>query len=157
MPNDLKRYQHEGDDHFITVSCYHRQPYFNTPQARKIALTSLEATRQRYEFEVLGYVVMPEHVHLLLSEPPDHEKHSLAKAMQAWKISVSRRMTQRPFWQRRYYDFNVFAHDKVVEKLRYMHRNPVTRGSVERPEEWLCSSFRYYLRGEDSSVMITKI
>ncbi len=136
MPSRLKRYHHEGENHFVTVSCYHRQPYLNTPQSREVALKSLEATPQRYEFEVLGYVVMPEHVHLLISERPNHENHSLAMALQAWKISVARRMPQKPFWQRRYYDFNVFSHNKRVEKLRYMHRNPVARGLVEKPEEW---------------------
>ena len=57
---------------------------------------------------------MPEHVHLLMSEPPGDP---LSKALQALKISVSRRLTQRPFWQPRYYDFNVFTHNKRVEKL----------------------------------------
>lgn len=70
MPSRLRLYEHEGDDHFIAVSCYHRQPFFNTPQAREFALISLEAMRQRYEFEVLGYIVMPERVHLLVAEPP---------------------------------------------------------------------------------------
>ncbi|WP_312024239.1 transposase [Edaphobacter aggregans] len=76
---------------------------------------------------------MPEHVHLLVSEPP---VAPLSKALQALKISVSRRLTERPFWQTRYYDFNVITHNKRVEKLKYMHRNPVTRGLVSRPEDW---------------------
>src|SRR5258708_30384585 len=80
MPLGLKRYQHEGDDHFITFSCYRREPFFTTTASKDIFLDSLELTRKRYNFEVLGYVVMPEHVHLLLSEPLDHEvplsKHS---------------------------------------------------------------------------------
>jgi putative transposase len=155
MPRGLKRYQYEGDDHFITFSCYRRQPYLQTVQAKETFLSSLEQMRQSYGFEVLGYVVMPEHVHLLVSEPPDHEEHSLATAMQALKISVSRRLRERPFWSARYYDFNVYSHDKRVEKLRYMHRNPVKRGLVERPEEWSWSSFRFYLLGETGPVFIT--
>jgi REP element-mobilizing transposase RayT len=83
------------------------------------------------QVELLGYVVMRDHVHLLMSEPPGVP---LSKALQALKISVSRRLVQRPFWQPRYYDFNVFTHNKRVEKLKYMHRNPVTRGLVTRPE-----------------------
>lgn len=113
--------------------------------------------RRRYEFEVLGYVVMPEHVHLLFSEPPDHEHHALATALQAMKISSARRLRERPFWQRRYYDFNVFSHDKRVEKLRYMHRNPVKRGLVECPEDWEWSSFRSYLEGRTGPVNISSI
>lgn len=109
-----------------------------------------------YRFEVLGYVVMPEHVHLLVSEPPDYEI-PLSMALQALKISASRRLEARPFWQRRYYDFNVFTCDKRVEKLKYMHRNPVTRGLIARPEEWRWSSYRNYLLDEPGPVEITKL
>ena len=92
MPLGLRRYQQEGDDHFITFSCYNREPYLNTPASRDTFLDSLELTRKRYNFEVLGYVVMPEHVHLLVSEPPND---LLSKALQALKISVARRLTER--------------------------------------------------------------
>jgi putative transposase len=154
MPLGLKRYQQEGDDHFTTFSCHNRKPYLNTPASRDIFLHSLELTRKRYQFEILGYVVMPEHVHLLISEPPEEP---LAKALQSIKVSVSKRLTQRPFWQPRYYDFNVFTHNKRVEKLKYMHRNPVTRGLVERPEDWLWSSFRHYMHDEPNLVQITRV
>ena len=156
MPLGLRRYQQEGDDHFVTFSCYRREAHFATPASKDTFLDSLELTRRRYRFEVLGYVVMPEHVHLLVSEPRDYEV-PLSKALQALKISVSRRLSARPFWQRRYYDFNVFSHNKRVEKLKYMHRNPVKRGLVERPDEWHWSSYRHYLLEEASPVEITRI
>ncbi len=156
MPSGLKRYQHEGEDHFLTFSCYRREPHLSTAHAKDTFLLSLELTRQNYGLEVLGYVVMPEHVHLLVSEPPDHEI-PLATAIQALKISVSRRLTERPFWQRRYYDFNVSTHNKRVEKLRYMHRNPVRRSLVENPEDWAWSSYRHYLLNEPAPVQITKL
>ena len=80
---------------------------------------------------------MLEHVHLLLNEP---ERATLELALQMLKQTTSRRLKsiagQNPFWQARYYDFNVWSERKRVEKLRYMHRNPVTRGLVERPEGW---------------------
>jgi putative transposase len=152
MPLNLKRYQHEGDDHFVTFSCYRREPYLATPEAREIVECSLEATRRRYEFDVLGYVVMPEHVHLLVSEPA---VKTLAVALGALKLSVSKQCPQTPFWQTRYYDFNVFTHDKRVEKIRYMHRNPVKRGLVQKPEDWVHSSYRYYLMDEPGKVGIT--
>ena len=98
MPWGLVRYQQEGDDHFITFSCYHREPYLNTPSARDTFLDSLELTRQRYQFDVLGYVVMPEHVHLLLGEPLDREI-PLANALHALKLSVAKRLPQSPFWR----------------------------------------------------------
>ncbi len=153
MPLGLNRYQQEGDDHFITFSCFQRRPYLHTQASKEIFRDSLERTRKQYRFELLGYVVMPEHVHLLMSEPPEDP---LSKALQALKISVSRRLTERPFWQTRYYDFNVFTHNKRVEKLKYMHRNPVTRGLVDKPEDWPWSTYRQYLLNEPTAVSITK-
>ena len=101
-----------------------------------------------------GYVVMPEHVHLLVNEP---EQGCLSQMLQSLKQSVARTLALRAadsFWQARYYDFNVWSETKFVEKLRYIHRNPVTRGLVERPEDWQWSSFRHYLSGADGAVKI---
>jgi putative transposase len=153
MPLHLKRFQQEGDDHFITFSCYDRNPYLNTPSSRDLVERSLESTRERYNFQLLGYVIMPEHVHLLLSEP---ENKPLATAIQSLKLSISKQSTQRPFWHTRYYDFNVFTRNKVVEKLKYMHRNPVTRGLVASPEDWPHSSYRHYAFDEPAKIQITK-
>jgi REP-associated tyrosine transposase len=110
--------------------------------------------RQQYGLFVYGFVVMPEHVHLLVSEP---EKGRLAQALQSLKQSIARKLALRaaePFWQARYYDFNVWSERKFTEKLRYIHRNPVTRGLVDRPEEWPWSSFRHYLTGQECGVEI---
>ncbi len=110
--------------------------------------------RQKYDLCVYGYVVMPEHVHMLVNEPG---RGTLAQAMQSLKQSVARRLALRapdPFWQARYYYFNVWGERKLVEKLRYIHRNPVTRGLVARPEDWPWSSFRHYLTGESGPVEI---
>jgi putative transposase len=115
---------------------------------------SLESMRTRYNFAIAGYVVMPEHVHLLVSEP---ERALLAKALQALKLSVAVQSEQRPFWCKRYYDFNVYTEEKRKEKLRYMHRNPVTRGLVEEPDQWLWSSFRHWLTGERGVVEIESV
>ena len=78
----------------------------------------------------------------------------LSKALQALKLSVAVQSKQRPFWQARYYDFNVFTSDKRVEKLRYMHRNPIKRGLVSEPLEWAWSSFRHYATGEQRVVIV---
>jgi putative transposase len=67
-------------------------------------------------------------------------------------VAVQRR--ERPFWQARYYDFNVYSARKHIEKLRYMHRNPVKRGLVENPEDWPWSSFRHYTTGHEGIVEI---
>jgi|SRR5665213_2934097 len=151
MTEGLVRYHQAGCFHFITFSCYRRLPYLGTPTARSLFERSLESMRTRYQFVVSGYVVMPEHVHLLVSEP---KRALLSKAIQALKLSVSVQSRQRPFWQARYYDFNVHNEEKRVEKLRYMHRNPVKRGLVERPEDWEWSSFRHYATGVIGTVEI---
>jgi putative transposase len=151
MPSRLARYQQAGDSHFLTFSCHDRLPYLTTEKSRDLFELKLEQTRRRYVFHVFGYVIMPEHVHLLVSEP---KRGELDRAIQALKTSVSKQSDQRPFWLARYYDFNVRSEDKRVEKRRYMHRNPVTRGLVARPEEWKWSSFQHYLTGDPLTVEI---
>jgi putative transposase len=151
MPKGLVRYQQSGCFHFITFGCYHRIPRLNTAAARDLFARSLETMRLRYDFGVCGYVVMPDHVHLLVSEP---KKAILSKAIQALKLSVSAQSSERPFWQRRYYDFNLHNAEKRTEKLRYIHRNPVRRCLVERPEQWPWSSFYHYATGEIGAVEI---
>ena len=137
--------------HFITCSCYHRRPKFRSLRSRDRFLSILEQTRQRYRFVVVGYVVMPEHFHLLITEPEVGTsstvmqvlKQRTAHALLPKKRRVDSRqqslfpdMPRLPFWQARFYDFNVWAAKKRIEKLRYMHRNPVKRGLVGSPEEW---------------------
>ena len=155
MPRGLKRVQQARCLHFITFSCYHRGPLLATPEARGAFEQTLERVRQWYGLYVAGYVVMPEHVHLLISEP---ERASLAVAIQMLKQIVSYQLHKLaaggPFWQARYYDFNVWSERKRIEKLRYIHRNPVKRGLVESPEQWAWSSFRHYISGVEGMVEI---
>lgn len=151
MPRGLTRYQESKNLHFITFSCYQRRPYLATPSIRDLFENSLETTRKRYRFFVTAYVVMPEPVHLLISEP---ESVLLATALKSLKLSVSLQTQQKPFWQRRYYDFNVFSEAKLIEKRRYIHRNPVERGLVQGPDAWIWSSFRHWLTGEEATIEI---
>jgi len=137
--------------HFVTFSCYHRLGYLDAPGVRDLFEEGLGRMSYCYEFDVVGYVVMPEHVHLLVSEPG---KGLLAVGLQALKLSVAKRAGQRPFWQARYYDFNVFTEAKRLEKLHYMHANPVKRGLVASPEDWPWSSYRYYQTGVQGTVKI---
>ena len=136
MTSDLVRYQNCGVFHFLTFSCYRRQPLLASSSGYDLFERELEAVRRRYGFVVAGYVLMPEHVHMLVGEP---RENSLAVALQVLKQMTSRKLKAREqaqFWQRRYYDFNVWSDEKRIEKLRYMHRNPVVRGLVEKPEDW---------------------
>ena len=160
MPRGLKRYYTGRDLHFITCSCYRRKPLLNSARRRDLFLRVLEEVRCRYRFTVVGYVVMPEHFHLLVSEP---ERGTSSTVMQVLKQRVSRAIRRKrkadcgqprlwaaeveqedSFWQRRFHDFNVWSASKEREKLTYMHYNPVQRGLVSRPEHWAWSSARDY-------------
>jgi putative transposase len=71
------------------------------------------------------------------------------------KQRFSRTRSEEFVWEPRYHDFNVFTETKRIEKLRYMHRNPVKAGLVEQPNQWQWSSFRVYADQEDHPVQIT--
>ena len=142
-----------------------------TPRRRDLLLTVLEQVRRRYRFVVVGYVIMPEHIHLLISEP---QVKTPSTVMQALKLGFARRVLAQArrrrnpaqarlfehepqhIWQRRFYDFNVWSGRKRVEKLRYMHRNPVKRGLVASPELWRWSSFRAYSLCEEGAVKVNE-
>ena len=172
MPKGLKRYYGARHLHYITCSCFQRRPGLGSARRRDLFLRILEQLRRRYRFVVVGYVVMPEHFHLLLTEP---EVGDPSKVMQAIKQRVARRLlprrkkpadsrqgsfwelpppARRHFWQPRFYDFNVWSRNKRLEKLRYMHQNPVKRGLVTSPELWAWSSFRFYALGEPGPVKV---
>ena len=138
-----------------------------------------------------AYVIMPEHVHLLLSEPQHNiqdggplkspfgpnedggpfkpafglsgegwlnkpQEYTLADALKSLKQGISRRLIDNAehFWQKRYYDLNIRDYAQFVEKLRYIHRNPVRAGLCERPEDWPWSSFLHYATGAEGRVEI---
>ncbi|MGO4213287.1 transposase [Terriglobus sp. 2YAB30_2] len=124
--------------HFVTFSCDGRRPYLESNAAKDLVLESLRSASQKYEVEVIGYVIMPEHVHLLIALP---EEISLGTFIQVLKVSVAKRSSQKPFWLPRYYDFNVLTTAKIREKLEYMHNNPVVRGLVPSAEMWKWSSY----------------
>lgn len=161
MTKGLHRYYGSQHLHFITCSCYHRQQELGTPERRDLFLRILEEARQKYRFVVHGYVVMPEHFHLLVTEPEQGDPSVVMKVLKerftrklraqgtegapliaSFAMSGLSHPEPAPVWQKRFYDFNVWTEDKHIEKLRYMHRNPVKRGLVDRPEQWKWSSFR---------------
>jgi REP-associated tyrosine transposase len=149
MPSGLTR-----DLHFITFSCYHRRPFLNTAASRDAFVKTLEETRRKYESRVAGYVVMPEHVHLLASEP---KVGTLSTVLQVVKHRTTRKVNdviKGQMWQRRFYDFNVFTQEKQTEKLLYMHENPVKRGLVLSAEDWRWSSASFYSFGEQGVIKI---
>jgi putative transposase len=167
MPKGLKRYYGQDHLHYLTCSCYHRQPWLAKPRRRDPFSQILEETRQGYGFVVVGYVVMPDHIHLLISEPmrgtPStvmqvvKQRYARSVLRREMRISVQSELwpdSEEHVWQRRFYDFNVWSARKRIEKLRYMHRNPVKRGLVLEPEQWEWSSFRSYAYQEVGRVRV---
>jgi putative transposase len=160
MASKLIRHYGRGHLHFLTFTCYRRLPLLCSVRARNVFVQILADVRDRYEFSLVGYVVMPEHVHLLISEPA---KGTPSTVIQVLKQRVSRRLRRKQrkaiaqfnlsfansedslprFWQRRFYDFNVWSLKKRVEKLHYMHMNPLKRKLVDHPKDWPWSSFSF--------------
>ncbi len=103
MPWGLKRFHHTEQSHFVTFCCYHRRPLLSSDESRRIFESAIERVRRRFGLRVYGYVVMPDHVHLLLSET---EQETLANALKSLKQGVARRLigNAEHFWQKRYYD-----------------------------------------------------
>ena len=172
MARKLIRHYGRGHLHFLTFTCYRRLPLLRSVRARNAFVQILGETRDRYGFSLVGYVVMPEHIHLLISEPT---RGTPSTVIQVLKQRVSRRLCRRKrsltgqtslafargddplrrFWQRRFYDFRVrallgarlnavWSLKKKVEKLHYMHMNPLKRKLVEHPRDWPWSSFAFY-------------
>jgi putative transposase len=175
MPKGLKRYYGQGHLHFLTFSCYRRLPLLRTKRARNLFVHALGEIRKRYKFSLVGYVVMPEHVHLLIGEPPNGTPSLILKVLKQ-RVSRDLRGKKRRapagqlrfafstedgglprFWQPRFYDFNVWSARKRKEKLEYMHRNPITRKLVEHPRDWPWSSWSFYANGEDGPVAIDPV
>jgi len=153
MPSGLKRFQQAESLHFITFSCFHRLPLLEAPGAREAAEAVLEHTRARHRARVYAYVLMPEHIHLLVNEPP---QIVLAQFLKAVKQMTSRKLrgAREKFWQARYYDSNVHGEQARSEVTRYIHRNPVKRGLVSSPGEYPWSSFNHYATGIRGAVEI---
>lgn len=210
MSAGLKRFYGKGDLHFVTFSCYQRLHLLSTIEARNLFVEELGRVRDQMKFRLIGYVVMTNHVHLLMSEPP---QSTPSVALHKLKLSFSRSFRKRrrvdysksrvytptakspgsytkgepgappnmvvvsflndttnmghsplpfaeldaqprAFWQARFYDFSVYSRGKVIEKLNYMHANPVVRGLVKHPKDWFWSSWSSYEKNEPGLIRI---
>ncbi|QQS09928.1 MAG: transposase [Phycisphaerales bacterium] len=158
----LRRHEDPHHARFLTFSCFRRLPLLFDPDTRDCLARHLERTRARWKFHLYAWVVMPEHVHLLLwPRLPDgpvakvlHDlKRSTAQETIGWwrgrdagslaEIRGSDGTIR--IWQRGGgYDRNISSLAEFDEKLRYIHENPVCRGLVPRPEDWAWSSARWH-------------
>ena len=180
MPSRLRRHDEFGLIHFLTISCFRRLRFFQHDNVKLTFVRAMEAVRAKHRIRWMGCVVMPEHIHALvlpqavgadkvtpisvvLHDLKQASAHAGKEALRAvWRAhrSLGTRALDawatgpdpKPFWKPRGYDVNVVHEEKIIEKLGYMHRNPVTRGLVERPEQWQWSSYRFYELGDDSLI-----
>ena len=160
----VKRYDVPGYARFVTFSCYRRLPLLGDPRTRDAFAERLEDERARLGFSVIAWVVMPEHVHLVIV-PVDGELGPVLRGVkQGFSRTVLSRWRERSapvleslvdprgvtrFWQRGGgYDRNIRNPEELVEKIQYTHRNPIKRGLVEREEDWGWSSGRDYRGGK---------
>ena len=164
--------------HFITASTYRRARLFDSARFRRHFVQTLSALRAEYNFKIIGYALMPEHFHLLiwpsgLADPSrivqslkersakfilanlqaNRAQHWCARMLAGVTLpSTVRLHGPHRVWQRRFYDLNVWSEKKRLEKLNYMHANPVKRRLVDSPDQWPWSSFRFYYL-QDASIL----
>ena len=154
--------------HFLTFSTYQRRRFLDSAEPRDVVLEALQKCLQTNDALCAGYVIMPDHVHALISGGGDF---SISSFVQVWKKTSSYRLRRFfsinldryaqlcpqdcPIWQARFYDFNIDTEQKLMEKLTYMHDNPVTAGLAESVLDWNWSSARYYELKEAAGVSIT--
>jgi len=164
MPRHPERRYGQNELHFVTFSCYKPLPLLGSVPARNTFVEILGEARAKFGLAILGYVVMPEHVHLLISEPPNSTPSSFLQVLKQRVSRQPRQRTETPdagqpsqridtrvgdlphFWQHRFHDFNVWSQKKRNEKIHYMHMNPVERSLVRHPREWLWSSYSFYFQ-----------
>jgi putative transposase len=169
--------------HFLTTSTYRRVRIFDSDRFKQRFIETLADLRVELKFRIAGYVLMPEHCHLLIwpSElaNPSQIKQKLEERTANFILRTLRRNLNSawfrkmliPFqlpvtvhhhahyrvWQRGGYDLNIWSEKKRLEKLNYMHNNPVKRGLVKTPGDWPWSSWRFYYRGDASVLAMDQI
>ena len=154
-----RRYEIKNHVRFLTFSCYHRLQLFNNDAIKTAFLMYLVHSKERQQFDLYAWVVMPEHVHLLLR--PDLPTHPVSDILQDVKGGFSNlvcgrwRRKKAPilnrivdsrgkihFWQAGGgYDRNIVGDDELREKFDYIHQNPVRRKLVDNPLNWHWSSY----------------
>ena len=172
----LKHYENTDTVRFVTFSCYHNYNLFKTDRIIEIFISRLIQLKIKHKFDLYGFVVMPNHIHLVLRPRIDQQlgriigelKSLTAREIFAtWKeigleifhkLKVVRNgKTQNVFWQRRYYDNNCRSIENAIEKINYCHNNPVVSGLVKDPSDWRWSSYNWYIGRKDAAIELDKL
>jgi putative transposase len=173
-----RRYDIPGDVHCLTFSCFQRMPLFSRERSCTWMLQALELGRTRQMYDLWAYVVMPEHVHVVLWPRPDVTiasllttiKQSVAKRALLWLRQEAPEFLEQledrqpngqrhyRFWQRGGgYDRNLRTVADIHRNIEYVHANPVRRGLVKAPDDWPWSSYRAWQTGEDRPIAIDRV
>ena len=160
MPR-LKHFDNEDTARFITFSCYRRQPSLNPLQAKEILIEQIAAAREKHGFKLHGYILMPEHVHLVIFPRPGTRVGYLIGEIKSFtarryfaSVDIGLPESKRVFWEKRCYDHNCRNLLSVREKINYCHNNPVKRGLVDDPGKWPWSSYNWYMGKRDVPLLI---
>jgi putative transposase len=172
-----KRYDIEGDAHCLTFSCYRRLPLFQKERSCRWMLDALKLGRDQGKFHLWAYVIMPEHVHIVLLPQPDFKiseilttlKQSVSKRALIWIQRYSRDFLPQledlqpngkrahRFWQRGGgYDRNLRTLADIYEKIEYVHNNPVRRGLTKYARDWPWSSCQAWETGVEMPIAINR-
>jgi putative transposase len=158
----LHRYEIPGDLRFLTFSCFGRIPLFEADSIKGAFVEDIRRTRRMFHYKLYAWVIMPEHVHLLLQPklpefPVDDVLQELkgqfsGRALRRWRKSKAPILEQlidaggkQRFWlPGGGYDRNINSADELEEKINYIHHNPVKRGLVQHATCWRWSSARWF-------------
>jgi len=144
---------------FVTTTVADWNPVFASSEAADEVARQLEEAARLFNVAIMGYVIMPTHVHALLGFP---DITILSKFMQSFKSLTARRIRQLKeeksgtLWMRRFDDVIVYSEEQFRTKLEYIHNNPVKTGHAGSPTGWPYSSARDWLLNERGLVKITK-
>jgi REP element-mobilizing transposase RayT len=144
---------------FVTTTVADWNPVFASSGAAEEVASQLAETGRFFDVAIIGYVVMPTHIHALLGFP---DITKLSRFMQAFKGLTARRIRELEegksgtLWMRRFDDVIVYSEKQFRTKLEYIHNNPVEAGLAGSPTDWPCSSARDWLLNEPGLIEITK-
>ncbi len=173
MTGHWKNYYTDFAVHFVTATVHNWQPVLLSPEIRSIFVEELGRTARRWDVNIIGYVIMPEHFHLLLQS---RQAENIMKFIRGMRRSISGKVRKIiefennnfevfciengidlsafysktagksifRLWKERPRVYPISKEDDVIKKLDYIHNNPVRRGLVSSPDEWGYSSFQYY-------------
>lgn len=162
MPK-LRHYDGCGTARFVTFNCYRNEACFRNPEACRLLLKHVKEVREKHHFKLISYVIMPDHVHLVLW-PPDGMKLGLvvgeikSKFARDYFSTIATGIPEpRVFWEKRCYDHNCRSSQTTCEKINYCHNNPVRRKLVESPEDYIWSSFNWYQGKENVPLQLDEV